>query len=500
MKNSNPDRERERPTPPVEPAPPAGAEQGRGRSAGPGGRLVLGLGAVLLLGVLLVLFWPHPQELSEPPEPPVSGPVSGAPVVTPAPSAGQEDAVGKDPETERLLQSWLAGQAAAEAEDVSSWGGETYRAAVASAAECERLAGERQWAGARKQCRAATARLDALLNDKPQLLAAALDRGTRALEGGDAETADKAFRRALTLDPENAAARDGLQRARQLPEVLKLTAVARRQETAGSLREARDAYTAALALDARFVPAREGLSRVEAALVEEQFQQLVSRALKALAEDRFAAAGKALARAERLKPHDATVTDLRRQLTQARLGARLQQLRREAAAHEEKEEWEAALKTCDRALQLDPAAAFATACRERTGRRVELDRQLTQTLAVPDRLFEEGPLATARRLLDRASRITPAGPRLKTQLAGLKKLIREAEAEVEVLFSSDGKTEVVIYHVGRLGRFQRQRLVLRTGDYTVVGSRDGYRDVRRVLKVRPGSGPIHFTLRCEEPI
>ena len=74
------------------------------------------------------------------------------------------------------------------------------------------------------------------------------------------------------------------------------------------------------------------------------------------------------------------------------------------------------------------------------------------------------------------------------------------EAQTEVVILSDGLTDVVIYHVGRLGLFQEKSLVLRTGDYTATGSRNGFRDVRQTLKVRPGTGRMIFKLRCEEPI
>ena len=69
---------------------------------------------------------------------------------------------------------------------------------------------------------------------------------------------------------------------------------------------------------------------------------------------------------------------------------------------------------------------------------------------------------------------------------GLAGLVAEAEAQVEVLIKSDGLTEISIYHVGRLGQFLEKRLVLRTGDYTATGSRNGYRDTRQTFKVRPG--------------
>ena len=39
------------------------------------------------------------------------------------------------------------------------------------------------------------------------------------------------------------------------------------------------------------------------------------------------------------------------------------------------------------------------------------------------------------------------------------------------------------------------------GTYTVVGSRPGYRDVRRTLTVLPGSGlAAALDIRCEEPV
>jgi len=44
---------------------------------------------------------------------------------------------------------------------------------------------------------------------------------------------------------------------------------------------------------------------------------------------------------------------------------------------------------------------------------------------------------------------------------------------------SDNLTEVSVYRVGRLGRFTAQELLLRPGRYTVVGTREGYKDVRQ---------------------
>ena len=129
-----------------------------------------------------------------------------------------------------------------------------------------------------------------------------------------------------------------------------------------------------------------------------------------------------------------------------------------------------------------------------------MDRQLQGVFSHPERLFEDAPLKAARQLLAFASTIEPRGPQLAEQVRRLSALITEAEAEVEVVIKSDGLTEISIYHVGRLGSFLEKRLVLRTGDYTATGNRNGYRDMRQTLKVRPGSGSLVFTLLCKEPI
>jgi hypothetical protein len=65
---------------------------------------------------------------------------------------------------------------------------------------------------------------------------------------------------------------------------------------------------------------------------------------------------------------------------------------------------------------------------------------------------------------------------------------------------SDNLTDVMVYRVGRLGRFTQHVLDLRPGSYTVVGSRAGYRDVRQSLTVSPNRDSKPLMVRCEEKI
>jgi len=67
---------------------------------------------------------------------------------------------------------------------------------------------------------------------------------------------------------------------------------------------------------------------------------------------------------------------------------------------------------------------------------------------------------------------------------------------VPITIESDNLTDVSVYRVGKLGRFGARDLNLRPGTYVMVGSRDGYRDERLEVVVKPGSEPIRVTLIC----
>jgi len=78
--------------------------------------------------------------------------------------------------------------------------------------------------------------------------------------------------------------------------------------------------------------------------------------------------------------------------------------------------------------------------------------------------------------------------------------LRQAETPVKVALASDNATDVQIYRIGKLGLFEHRDLELMPGRYTVVGTRQGYRDVRKELNLLPGAPPSTLVVRCEEPI
>ena len=132
--------------------------------------------------------------------------------------------------------------------------------------------------------------------------------------------------------------------------------------------------------------------------------------------------------------------------------------------------------------------------------RLAVNQQFDHYLKQPERLFAAEPLANAETLLQSVPAAPPEEPKLANKIARLQKLVDGANTPVSVTLSSDGETEVNIYHIGPIGTFTEQQLELLPGTYTVVGSRYGYRDVLKELKVIPGSGTKLLSIRCEDPI
>jgi hypothetical protein len=137
---------------------------------------------------------------------------------------------------------------------------------------------------------------------------------------------------------------------------------------------------------------------------------------------------------------------------------------------------------------------------ERAEPRAMLDAELAAYLARPERLFSSEVRGAAKSVLQQARSIPSPGPLLTRQVSEVSALLAAAETPVRVAFASDNQTEVTIYRIGKLGTFERKDMELMPGKYTVVGTRAGFRDVRRELMILPGQPAPSLEIRCEEQI
>jgi len=333
-----------------------------------------------------------------------------------------------------------------------------------------------------------------------EVLGAALADGQAALEGGNQLLALDRFDLALRIDADNPQAAKGRLRAMQLDKVLALVDEATRFETAKDWPKALQSYEAAIAVDPEWSAALEGRERVNALIAGNVYQASMSQGYSALNQKNYAAAGSAFNAALRARPGDAAAQAALKQLEAERRLAEILRLSREADEFKARENWTAAIGSYERILKLDSTVISAAAGLEQSRKRLELDNRLQDVIANPDRLADEDVWQAASQLLAYARTVEPAGDTLGAQTAELNRLLQRAKTPVAVRFRSDNQTDVVIYKVGKLGRFQEKSLDLKPGTYTAVGVRSGYRDVRRNFRVAPEAETPSIVIACEDPI
>jgi hypothetical protein len=120
----------------------------------------------------------------------------------------------------------------------------------------------------------------------------------------------------------------------------------------------------------------------------------------------------------------------------------------------------------------------------------------------------------ATALLDTANQQSPSGPVLRSQIARLGLLmpdydgaVKTASVRTDLLdkpvrlsLVSDNATAIAIPSIGQFGTFAKRDIQLKPGRYTVIGTRDGFRDVRRDITIAPGQESQTISVSCSDPI
>ena len=259
-------------------------------------------------------------------------------------------------------------------------------------------------------------------------------------------------------------------------------------------------YAAAAALDPEFAPARTALTRVDRRLAGQRFNQLMTQGLARLQRSDWSSAERSFVAALKIRPGHPSAAD---GLARAKEGLQrdtLARLQHEARDLEAAERWEEALAAYRRAEGIDPTIAFAKQGIARSSHMIALQTRLEGYLAEPQRLYSASVRHEARQFLVALDNETAGGPRLAQGKQRLETALKRATTKITVRLASDNATDVMLYRVGPLGRFQDREITLTPGTYTLVGSRPGYKDVRIELSVAPDADPPRIFIACKEPV
>lgn len=403
---------------------------------------------------------------------------------------------------------------ALEARGAGVWGGPEFGMAKTRAAESVGAhdAGNTQMA--EERLADASQLLDQVESKAPQALAAQLAAGQKALAAGQEELANQAFDLARRIDPNDKRIAEGQRHTRNLNGVLPLLADGQNAESAQNFSRAAQDYSQALSIDPGNEKARAGLARANAAFGDDNYAKAVGSGFAALGAGRLDDARDAFEKARALRPNGAEAADGLRRVSSALAAKGFSSLRQRAAGLEAQERWDEAVQAYDSALQADPSLAFAQEGKDRAAARAELNASMQALIDRPERLSSPSIREQAKALLDTANQQSPSGPVLRSQITRLGLLLPDYDGAVKsgsvrtdlmdkpvrLSLVSDNATAVAIPSIGQFGTFAKRDIQLKPGRYTVIGTRDGFRDVRRDITIAPGQESQTVSVSCSDPI
>ena len=484
-----------------------GREQPRGSTRSKGHRWLLGLVVAIAAAAIATLFtlapnWVEPVEVVSPRDAPSDA--------TPSPSAAP-----RPPPDDQLppFQALRREQARTEAggqlarfvelelklrEELHTgpWAEAPYDAARSLAQAGDEAFVAERFDAAIDQYRQAADALAALIEQGHAQFEEALTQALAAIDQRDPATAENWLNQAGEIKPDDPALLSARQRATHLPKVIVQFRAARNHELAGRWEQAVRTYQAIRTLDADTPGLGKAIAAARQGRSGQVLRERLSAGFAALERNDFEQAERAFQQALKIDPGNASAEGGLQQIADQSELVRIAELKRQAEQHAAAERWAEAAEANRRILALDANIQFA-----RQGlRQAEAQGQALNTLeriaAGAERLSSDALYQEAQQILADAKSLSPRGSILAAAIERMDALLRHHGTPVPVLLRSDDATEVLLSNVGPLGSFSEMRLELRPGAYTLIGSRDGCRDVRTEISVQPSMAPVE--IRCTE--
>ena len=403
-------------------------------------------------------------------------------------------------QAENLLTRIIELESILEKHAVKKWAVEEY----AQASEQGRIGDEyfrrKQFQQSATSFQTAIDQLQALQDRIQPTLKQALTRGEQALTQGDQFTAVQQFELASAIAPNDTRAKNGLQRAQTIEQLFALLQRGNSFESHGQLQQAKITYDKAVQLDPLSERAKSALQRVNTKLIRQEFDQLIASGYQALQHGQYTDARTAFNAAKKILPKRNEATIGLNKVTVAVRNEKIENLLFEAEHFEQLEQWQQAATSYEKITQLDSSHAIAKKKSLENTNKAEILKQLQQSLETAQYLHQKNVLTKAELVLAAATKLNSPGAMIEQRREQLQQLVQIATTPISIFLESDNHTEVIVYKVARLGTFNRTELQLRPGPYTIVGTRAGYRDVRKIIQVTPKSKNTVLSILCDEPI
>lgn len=416
----------------------------------------------------------------------------------------------KNEYNEQIEIEWLLKKSKAEAQQADKWADKEYDRTLKLAIEAEQDKKNNNYKSSEDKYKQASQILEHILNNKEYTKTELYSQAVKLLNNNQTEQARQTAEKVQIIDPENRSVNKLLNRIKVRPEILRLQDQAKEAEKQKNIKSAIEKYKNILILDNDYSNAKKALGKLNKNLKNKEFKKNIAQLIVALDTSDLKQAQTSWHRAQKLYPDDSVIKELKQRLDTLQKTQIIQANIAGAQKNQKKEQWYAALKAYKNILKLDPNSNIAVLNIERVKQYITINQSLDAIINSPQRLqndlvYENSKaiVSSIKAQLNRRNSILyplKKTPLLNKKIQSAEKIVKDASKIITVQLTSDNKTDVVIYKVGKFGKFINKTLTLRPGIYTIVGSRDGYKDFRKDQKITAEKNNISIKVVCKETI
>ncbi len=327
-----------------------------------------------------------------------------------------------------------------------------------------------------------------------------LSKGLTAIDNKDSQLAKQQLRIAAAIEPNNERVINALSRADVLSDVINLVNDGKNAMSARKFKQAEQLFIQASQLDPDSVWVKTHLTKAQESITSSNFSRAMSKGYQLLADKQYQQAIGQFQQAKQIEPQDPSVDEAIKQAKNQQKSAQIAQKMQQAKQLEDEELWSKANSLYEQVLELDNSVVDARIGEIQAKQRAKLDTTLVNILKLPQRLTENNVYRQAQYIVGQADKLAKKGPRLNNQLAQIKTLFTQLQIPVDLVIESDNQTQIKVVRGETLGNFATKKLTLKPGQYILLGSREGYRDVRKEVMLMPNSQNTKIEIACREKV
>ena len=411
---------------------------------------------------------------------------------------------------EKIEIDWMLKKTDAEKHRLTIWAKDDYEIALVLEQQADNYKNKKQYKNSENYYKKAIEKIDEIFTKKQQIFNQLVNQGTALLNDEKLQQAELLFIKAQVIDKENKLIIRSLERIDNRNKVNILYDQSIDQEKNDELDEAVKLLEKALIIEPEFIKINKKLTELKEKKLKKYFNKTISEILEALDINDLTVAEKKLNLAKKINSTDPIIEELEIRITEKNINYKIKRLQKIARNQVKNEQWYKAKKTYQKILTLDPDVSSAIVFRERAVAYIYLNKLLNDIILKPERLRNEQVLEKSKKNLlfinnelQKKENIYFSKlktPDLNKKILSAEKIIKDASRYINVTIKSDNETEIIIYKVEKLGKIIEKVIKLRPGQYTIVGSREGYRDFRKTIKITAADQMVLVNVYCREKI